>query len=204
MAYVFGGGNRTTIINLNATHTALGAVALEIGKDTDDIVNSTNFAYDDNGVPTLTISTTRFDDAFFTFANTAAPKKQNASGGVARNEKIGEDGRKIGGTAADADTPRYAVITYSGITEGTGGGQRLVSFAVGTFKRNAGARQYGSPTDAVETSLEFVGEALKSATLAPTNAMLDDKLVVVTGHGISLAKDFFITEKFLAKAVVTP
>lgn len=153
------------------TPTTDFADAFQLGATSGDvIVEQTQIAYDDSGIPTFTYNQSRSDEDFSAFLDIACPKKQTA-GGAKRNEKTAEDGRKIGGGSSGSNA-KFLVVDYGSPDEND---KVLVTVVVGTFKNTSGSRTYQAG-ELVMPSVEFVGEAAKAEiTIAAT--ALDDSIV---------------------------
>ncbi len=157
----------------------------------DVIVEQTQIQYDENGIASFTFNQSDSSEEFFAFLDTVAPHKASAGGGgVTRNEKTAENGRKIGGSAASGGV-ECLVIDYGSVGEDN---KVLVTLAIGTFKRTSGGRTYQAG-ELVMPTLEFTSVAAKQDLLVGT-AFFDGDLV--TAAAKTLLKDYYSKEFFLA------
>lgn len=172
------------------TPTTAFADAFQLGATSGDvIVEQSQIAYDDTGIPTFTYNQSRSDKDFSAFLDIACPKKATA-GGATRNEKTAEDGRKIGGGSSGSNA-KFLVVDYGSPDEN---GEVLVTVVVGTFKNTSGSRTYQAG-ELVMPSVEFVGEAAKVQITIPSTA-LDPSLV--TAAALTFRKDYMSEDYHLA------
>jgi hypothetical protein len=200
--YVFGmKSDHTEIRKFDDSGIAAGiADGFKLGATSGDtIVEQTQIAYDENGVPTFTYQQSDSSEDFFNFLDFAAPHKASGGGGggATRNEKTAEDGRKIGGAGASTGGAQFLVIDYGSIGEDD---KVLVTAAIGTFKRTSGGRTY-TASDLVMPTLEFTGIAAKVDVVIGTG-LFDPAMVTAIAQ--TLKKDYYSKEFFPAKPVATP
>lgn len=174
------------------TATVAFADAFKLGATSGDvIVEQSQLAYDENGIPTFTFTQSRDDEEFAQFLDIAAPKKAAGGGGATRNEKVAEDGRRIGGSASSSGA-QWLLLDYGSLADD---GKIKVTAAVGTISRTSGGRTYQA-SELVMPSLEFVGTAAKQDIVIPATAF-DGALVTAAAKTLAetyYAQDFFFDE----------
>lgn len=140
-----------------------------------DILEQTDFTYNDDGSVTLKFAQTKFDEDFTTFLNIACPRT-SSSGSSEPEEKYDEAGRKIGGSTGSGTEPAFLVMSYG--AEGDDG-EIPVSLHLGFFKKSSGSRSYKKGSW-VAPGLDFQSVACKQANGTTIGKdLFDDAIVVI-------------------------
>jgi hypothetical protein len=203
---LWGGGGKKYLFRMNAAHTqiqkadgsaaatALADAALVLGSlvaSDENIVEQTDFSFDDVGVATFKFRHTNIEQ-FLAFQAVACPKKATAGSSSTKNEKVDETGRKIGGGVVASDAVPYLMIDF-GPENGT---NRLVNFGIFVFGKKNGGMSYKAG-EILTTELEGTSVACK-ATLSIIAALFDSGLVTVSAAQSHVA-DQYLTQKLLPK-----
>lgn len=188
-----GGGGRSRIFRISNDHktiytgltgtvaaTAAASIAFMFGRDVANdpkgVLVSTEFSYDDSGIPTIKYSQAKAGPSLDAFIDAFLPRKAGSSSDKV-DELKDETGFKIGGEQASSEQQQGLVMSYLGIDSESD--KRGVVCAVGTFKKSSGARKLENAKH-VTPPFEFTGMSALKTVDAPVT-------------GISISKDLFDT-----------
>lgn len=152
---VSGGRSLYVFTATNGTTPTVGASA--VYSNTDQI--DTDVAFDDNGIPTVTVNHVQDDEAFNTFIETYA---RPTAGNTGTPEDIPwEDGSVTLG-AASAGTLLYIQVKGGLVSGGASDGKRMAFHMFGVALKSSGSwNQSGNVYN--KPSLAFVAQALEGA-----------------------------------------
>ena len=145
----------------NGTTPTVGASAVYTNTDQID----TDVAFDDQGVATVTINHTQFDEAWNTFVETYA-RPTAASSGTPEDITY-EDGTLVPG-AANSGTLLYIQVKGGQVSGGSSAGKQMAFHMFGVAQKSSGSwnqsgNTYNKPT------LSFVAQAVEgTVTIAST------------------------------------
>jgi len=145
----------------NGTTPTVGATA--VYSNTDQI--DTDVSFDDQGVATVTVNHTQFDEAWVTFLETYARPSAGSSGTV--EDITYEDNTTVLGAAASG-TLLYVVVKGGTVSSGSSDGKRMGFHMFGVAQKSSGSWNqsggvYNKPT------LSFVAQAVEGTiTIAST------------------------------------
>lgn len=158
------------------------------------IIESTDWNYTDDGVPTLKIAQTAFDEAYQGLIDLLAPKKAGAVSAVP-NEKTAENGRKIGGSNSAGDAKNAMIVHYGSLNEDE---KIPVTVNLAYFRKTSGARS-SKGGDFLTPAVDVTGLPAQAEMSIP--AEFFDPTIVTVSTAQVFRKDYYEEVYFLDPVV---
>lgn len=152
----------------------------------DKFIESTDWSYDDVGLPTIKIAQSEFNATLMDMISATAGKKASSGSLATKSEYTAENGRKIGGTASSGDTPNVLLLHYGAKDEA---GNIPVTANIGYMKKSSGARSTKGGA-LVMPSIEFVGLAALADIDIPV-VFFDTEVVAAPAAAQAFLKDYY-------------
>lgn len=170
------------------------AIILKDDSTSENIVEGHGITFDENGVAVIKIDSTIID--LIPFLETAAPRKTGGTGSVTKNEKVSENGLKIGG--AGSSSGMSFLLIYA---DGESGTNIQTTMAIVTVKKSSGSRSHKSG-DYLMVPIECTSVACKKSGGFVIDQALFDATIwgTISAGNRTIGQDYYVKESLLPAA----
>jgi len=154
------------------------------GTTGNDIIETTDFGYSEDGSVSVKLTQTKDDEAFDTFLKTACPRLSDSSA-TTTEEVPDETGRKIGGAASAVSAQQYLLMSYGAQASDN---KIPVVCNPGYYKKTSGSKSSGAGKF-MRPSIEFQSiAALQNIAIGPD--LFDSTIVTAPVTSVNILEGY--------------